>query len=101
MVTAHRPDQCDFARCPGIADPVRFAAGADQIAPAIEIEQVHRQRDRSAALSTADFEDVEVPADQANPDEIPEHTSEAAFGDARSQIALSILGHLPGPSAIA
>src|SRR5437773_4177323 len=51
-------DECHFACRAGITHPVGVAAGADQIAPPLELEWVHRQRDRPPALSPADFEYV-------------------------------------------
>ena len=90
---AHRADEHDFARGAGIAHPVGVAARTDQIALAIEIERVHRKRDRPAALSSADFENVEVAADQADPNQKNERPAKAAFDGARPQILRIIPGH--------
>ena len=82
----YRADQRDLACCPGIAHPIGVAAGADQIALPFEIERVDRQRDRPAALSPTDFENVEVTADQANPNKQNERTTEDAFKGAQLEI---------------
>ena len=78
-VAAHRTGEHDFACSASIAHPVGIAAGADEIASSIEIERVHRQRDRLAGLASAYFEDVEVAADQADPDEKCKRMAEDAI----------------------
>jgi hypothetical protein len=83
----HRADEHDFARGAGVAHPIGVAAGTDQIALPFEIERVDRQRDRPAALSPADFENVEVAADEANPNQKNQRTAQDALEGARSQIA--------------
>jgi hypothetical protein len=52
-----------------------------------EIERVYRQRDFLATRSPADFENVEVAADQTNPDEKNKRVTEDAFDGAGSEIA--------------
>jgi hypothetical protein len=92
-VAAHRAGEHDFACCTGIAHPIGIAAGADQISPPIEIERVYRQPEYLAAFSPTDFENVEVAADKANPDESSERTAQDAIDGARLEIALTIPGH--------
>jgi len=58
----------------------------DNAAP--RIERVHRQRDCPAALSPTDFENVEVAADQANPNEKNEHAIQDAIEDAPPEMPL-------------
>src|SRR6266700_886784 len=91
--TAQRPGEHDFAGGAGIPDPVRLAASADQIAPPVEFERIHRQRDRPAALSPTDLEDTEVAADQADPNEKREHAADEALKRGRLEIARRIPGH--------
>jgi hypothetical protein len=79
VVAAHRTGEHDFTCSTSIAHPVGIAAGADEIPPSIEIERVHRQRDRLAGLASADFEDVEVAAGQADPDEKCKRMAEDAI----------------------
>lgn len=83
---AHRTDERDLTRRPSIAHPIGVAAGADQVALPFEIERIHRQRDRPAALSPSDFEYVEVAPDQANPYEKHERTSQDALEGVRPEI---------------
>jgi hypothetical protein len=92
-VAAHGAGEHDFAGCAGIAHPIGNAAGADQIPPPIEIERVHRQRDCLLTLSPPNFENIEVAADQANPNESSERTTQDAIDGARPEIALTIPGH--------
>jgi hypothetical protein len=75
-VAAHRADEHDLACRTGIAHPVGIAASADQVVPPIEIDRVHRQRDCLTALSPPDFENVEVAANHANPDQKSKYTAE-------------------------
>ena len=67
-MAAHCADEHHFACRAGIAHPVGIAAGANEITPPLEFEQIDRQRDCLATLPAPDFENVEVAADQANPD---------------------------------
>jgi len=45
----------------------------------VKVLSVHRQRDRLAGLASAGFEDVEVAADQADPDEKSKRLAEDAI----------------------
>ena len=85
---AHCADEHDFARRAGIAHPVGIAASADQVVLPREFDRVHWQRERPAALSPADLENIEVAADQADPNETCEDTAKDALDGARPQIAL-------------
>src|SRR6516165_11098176 len=91
----HRADKHDFTRCPGVAHPVGIASGADEIALPVEIERVDWQRDRPAALSSVDFENVEVASDQADTNEKHEHAAKHTLEGTRLEIAPGWLGHLP------
>jgi hypothetical protein len=73
--------------------------GGDQVAPPIEVERVYRERDCLAALSPPDFENVEVAADQANPNERSEDTTQDPLDGAWPQIAWSIPRHQPAAIA--
>ena len=75
-VAAHRASEDDFACRADIVHPVGSTAGADQVAPSVEIERVHRYRDCLATLSATHFENVEVPTDQANPDQKNKHMTQ-------------------------
>jgi hypothetical protein len=88
-VAAHRASEDDFACRADIAHPIGFTAGGDQVAPPIEVKRVHRERDCLAALSSANFENVEVAANQANPDEKNKCTTQDAFDG----LASDSLGH--------
>src|SRR6202030_3790066 len=59
----------------------------------IQIERVHRQRDFLPTPSPPHFENVEMAADQANPDESSERTAQDAIDGARLEIALTIPEH--------
>jgi hypothetical protein len=67
-LAAHCAGEHHFADRPGVPYPIRIAAGADQVAPPVEIERIYRQRDGPAALSPTDFEDIKVAANQPDPD---------------------------------
>src|SRR6516165_8154993 len=82
-----RADQHDLACRARIAHPVGVAAGADQIALSGEIERVDGQRNRPGAGSSADFENVEMPAHQANSNEKNQRTAKDAVEGPRLQIA--------------
>ena len=90
---AHRTDESNFACRAGIAHSIRIAACADEIPPPVEIEQIDRQGDRSAALAPAHFEHIEVAADEADADERGEHAAEDSIGSPRPEIASRIPGH--------
>src|ERR1700730_11919421 len=92
-VAAHRASEDDFACRADIAHPIGFAAGADQVAPPIEVKRVHRERDYLAALSSANFEHVEVAADQTDPNEGSEDTTQDALSGAWPEIARTTPGH--------
>jgi hypothetical protein len=93
MAAAQGADQRNLARGAGLAHPVGVAAGADQIAPPADLDRVDRQRDCPAALSAADFENVEVTADEANPNNGNKEAAKDAFDRAWAEISLSILWH--------
>jgi hypothetical protein len=92
-VAAHRASEDDFACRADISHPIGFAAGADQVAPPIEVKRVHRERDYLAALSSANFENVEVAADQTDPNEGSEDTTQDALSGAWPEIARTTPGH--------
>src|SRR6266436_5377481 len=100
-VAAHRASEDDFACRADIAHPIGFTAGGDQVAPPIEVKRVHRQRDCLATLSSANFENVEVAANQASPDEKNKRMTQDAFDGAWPQIAWGIPGHQSLPATIA
>src|ERR1700752_341096 len=77
----------------GIAHPVGIAASTDQVAVPLEFDRVHRQREFPAAFSPADFEHVEVAADQADPNERNDDAAKDALHGARPEIVLSTPGH--------
>jgi hypothetical protein len=95
---AQRADQRDLARGAGVAHPVGFAAGGDQIAPPLEFERIDRQRDRPAARSAGHLENVEMATDEADPDEAHQGAAKAAFDGARPRIACRIFRHPGCPS---
>jgi hypothetical protein len=99
-VAAHRAGEHHFACRAGITHPVGFAAGADQVAPSLKIERVHWLRDYLVTLSPSDFENVEMAADQANPNERSEDTTQDPLDGGRPEIAWSIPGHQSIPPAI-
>jgi hypothetical protein len=92
-VAAHRASEDDFTCRADIAHPIGFAAGRDQVAPPIEVKRVHRERDCLATLSSANFENVEVAADQTDPNEGSEDTTQDAFNGAWPEIARTTPGH--------
>src|ERR1700688_3610903 len=58
-----------------------------------EIERVHRQRNHFATLSATHFENIEMAADHANPNEGRENAAEYMFDGTRLKIISRSLGH--------
>jgi hypothetical protein len=79
-----------MARRAGIAHPVGIAPRTDEIAMSVEVDWVDRQREGPAALPPTDFENPEMAADQADPNENNERATEDALDGTRSQIASTI-----------
>ena len=85
----------DLARRPGIANPLGIAPGADQEAAPFEKEQIHGECEGFAGLAAADLENMEVAADQADPDQPCQDAPEASFDGARPEKILRVGLHLP------
>jgi hypothetical protein len=66
---------------------------ADQVAPSLLIERIHRQRDGLSALPAADFKNVEMALDHTDPNELHQDAAEQALGDARPDEGRGTLGH--------
>ncbi len=81
----------------GIAYPVRFTAGADQVPLPANLDRVHRQRDYFAGLPPANFENKKVAADEADPNQRNKGPPKQPLDPTRLEKFWGIAVHHSGP----